>query len=100
MLFVTTFWPLTSEGCGETGFQTGDGPILGEDTSAKLVRAPSQDKRTLVPSFWIFNVGPEILMLLISKLFAVSLSPLEVPHHNRMLTQLIGKLVLSVPACV
>ena len=35
----------------------------------------------------MFNVGPEIVMLLISKLFAVSAKPLEVPEPRKLVNE-------------
>src|SRR5437868_1113061 len=100
MGLVTTFLPLTTDGNGETGFQAAAAPRLEVDSKAKRGTFVCHDKRTFVPSFWIFNVNGTIVMLLISKLFVVSVSPLEVPQYSRKLIQLIGKLVVSVPACV
>src|SRR2546423_14786227 len=99
MGLVTTFCPLTMTGSGETVLQA-YAPRLGEDCKVKPGAFVDHDKITFVPAFWIFNANPRIVMLLISKLFAVSLSPLEASQYNRQLIQLIGKLLLSVPDCV
>ena len=71
-----------------------------EDSNLKPGALVGHDRITFEPAFWIFNVTADIVMLLISKLFVVSVSPLEVPQYDRKLIQLIGKLVVSVPVCV
>src|SRR5437588_4295907 len=100
MELVTTFWLCTTTGSGETGFHTG---VLreGVDSNLKFGAFVDHDKITFEPSFWIFRVNPAMVILLISKLFAVSSGPLEVPSHKRKSTQVIGRPAgLSVPACV
>jgi hypothetical protein len=70
-------------------------------TKLKLLKVPGHDRRTFGPSFRILNVGGSgtaIVMLLIEKLLATSVKPLETPLYERKLNQLIGKpFVSSVP---